>query len=347
MPTMCPIRMRRTMGVALMLLLAAGAPRVTQAQGSANPIAGVVSSVSPSVVRVVAVLPPAALTDKTSTQNASASSSSAADHTTTSIGSGFIIDPSGFVATNKHVVADGTSVFVMTSDGVRYPASIVGMPGKADMALLKIDAGHKLPAVTFGDSDKAQVGDTVIVIGSPFGFDNTVTSGIISALGRDIMESPFDDYIQTDAAINHGNSGGPMFNLQGEVIGMNSVIFAPGTGSVGLGFALPSNELKFVFDRLMKTGQIKAGMLPINTQPVTWMLQQAFHTPDLHGALVSSVNDSGEAMLHGKIKPGDVIITFNGEKVFGSPRSGPQSRGIADRQRCRAGDLPERQPRDG
>ncbi len=183
------------------------------------------------------------------------------------------------------------------------------------MALLRIHAGHALPSVSFGDSDKMRVGDTVIAIGSPFGFDNSASAGIVSAVNRNIMESPFDDYIQTDAAINHGNSGGPLFNLQGEVIGMNSVIYAPGTGSVGLGFALPSNELRFVFDRLMKTGEIDAGMLPIHTQQVTWMLEQALGTPGLQGALVSSVQDAGNTMLHGVIRPGDVILTFNGQTV--------------------------------
>jgi serine protease Do len=182
--------------------------------------------------------------------------------------------------------------------------------------LLRIYAGHPLPSVEFGDSDKMSVGDTVIAIGSPFGFDNSVTAGIISAVNRDIMESPFDDYIQTDAAINHGNSGGPLFNMQGQVIGMNSVIFSPSTGSSGLGFALPSKEMQFVFGRLMKTGEVKAGMLPVHTQQVTWMLKQALDTPDLQGALVSSVHDDGDTMMHGEIKPGDVILTFNGEKVW-------------------------------
>ena len=170
------------------------------------------------------------------------------------IGSGFIIDPAGYVSTNKHVVVDATAIFVVAPDGVRYKASVVGMPSKADMALLKINAGHTLPAVKFGDSDKMRVGDTVIAIGSPFGFDNTVTAGILSAVNRDIMESPFDDYLQTDAAINHGNSGGPLFNLAGEVIGMNSVIIRAGhrLGRAGLR-ACRRATLHFVFDRLMRS----------------------------------------------------------------------------------------------
>jgi serine protease Do len=206
-------------------------------------------------------------------------------------------------------------VFVVTADGVLYPAKIVGIPAKADMALPRIDAARTLPFVHFGDSDMVRVGDKVFAIGSPFGFDNTVTSGIISALNRDIMESPFDDYIQTDAAINHGNSGGPLFNMAGEVIGMNSVIYAPTSGSAGVGFAVPSNSVRFVFDRLQKTGKINAGMLPIHTHQVTWTLEQALGAPDLAGALVTSVQDDSAKRLRGKIKVGDIIRTFNGEKV--------------------------------
>jgi len=310
---------RRATTAILVLSLTPFVPRSAEAEGNLGPIAMVVAKVSPAVVRVVTVKPPKAEDAKPDAQVAGGSpgsQASASDQTSTAIGSGFIIDPSGFIATNKHVVEDGSSVFVMTSDGVRYQASVVGMPGKADMALLRIYAGHPLPSVTFGDSDTLRVGDTVIAIGSPFGFDNSATSGIVSAVNRDIMESPFDDYIQTDAAINHGNSGGPLFNLQGEVVGMNSVIFSPSTGSSGLGFALPSNEMRFVFGRLREFGEVRAGMLPLHTQQVTWMLKQAFDTPDLQGALVTSVHDDGDKMLQGKIKPGDVVLTFNGVKVW-------------------------------
>jgi serine protease Do len=305
--------MNRVGGILAAILLGALtslAPQVANAAADPDPIATVVAKVSPAVVRILTVRPPKPGSD---TQGAQVS---AADQTTMFIGSGFIIDPSGFIATNKHVVEGTVSVVVVTADGVHYQASVVGMPAKGDMALLRIHAGHPLPSVRFGDSDKVQVGDTVVAIGSPFGFQNTVTSGIISAVNRDIMESPFDDYFQTDAAINHGNSGGPLFNLSGEVIGMNSVIIAPGTGFVGLAFSIPSKDLQFVFDRLMKTGQVNAGMLPIHTQQVTWMLQHALGAPSLQGALVSSVQDDHETMLHGKIKPGDVVLSFNGEKVW-------------------------------
>jgi serine protease Do len=304
------------LAVVVALPLVAAPLRPAHAQVQPDPIATVVARVRSAVVRVISVRPQKPEPEKSESQMAKAA---ATDRTTTAIGSGFIIGPSGFVATNKHVVENSVAVYVANSDGVRYKATVVGATAKADIALLKIDAGQQpLPTVPFGDSDKMRVGDTVIAIGSPFGFDNSVTTGVVSAVNRDIMESPFDDYIQTDAPINHGNSGGPLFNAQGEVVGMNSVLFAPGdqTGSVGLGFAIPSNDLKFVFDRLMATGEIKAGMLPIRTQQVTWMIQQALGTPGLEGALVAALDWDGDKMMDGQIKPGDVILEFNGKKVW-------------------------------
>jgi serine protease Do len=235
----------------------------------------------------------------------------------TGIGAGYIIDPSGYIGTNKHLIDGAIAVFVITADGERYRAATVGVTVQADIALLRVHPGKKaLPSVRFGDSDKMRAGDPVIAIGSPLGFNNTVTSGIVSAVNRDIMESPFDDYLQTDAAINHGNSGGPLFNEAGEVIGMNSVIFSPDRGSSGLGFAVPSNSLQFVFDRLIRGGKVGAGMLPFHTQPVSWGLRQAFRVNDLHGALVVSVDDDSDVKRLGKIQAGDVITAFNGEKVL-------------------------------
>lgn len=310
-----PLRRSRDRMAVVVLLLLIGpiTPRVANADAVPDPVAAVVAKVSSAVVRIITVRPPKHDGVKPEVKVVGAAE---LERTISAIGSGFIIDPSGFIATNKHVIEEATSIFVVTADGVRLQAAIVGMPAEADMALLKVVAGRALPFVPFGDSDHLRIGDTVIAIGSPFGFDNSVTAGIISAVNRDIMESPFDDYIQTDAATNHGNSGGPLFNLAGEVIGMNSVIFAPGTGWAGLGFALPSNGLRFVFDRLMKTGEVRAGMLPIYTQQVSWMLEQALDAPDLLGALVSAVNDDGGTMLHGQIEPGDLILTFNGQKVL-------------------------------
>jgi serine protease Do len=302
---------RHALTIVAVLQLVLLAPLTARAETEAS-ITAVVTRVSPSVVTIVSVRPPQPAEDKPGVTSASAP---VGGHSTTAIGSGFIIDPSGFIATNRHVIEGSTSIFVVLADGVRYPAVLAIMADKADIALLRIDTGRKLPSLTFGDSDKIRVGDPVIAIGSPFGFDASVTAGIVSAVNRDIVESPFDDYIQTDAAINHGNSGGPLFNLAGEVIGMNSVLFAPGPGSAGLGFAVPSNDLNFVYSRLMKTGEIRGGMLPIHTQQVSWMLSQALETGDLQGALVLAVQDDGGMMLQGKIHPGDVIRSFNGQKV--------------------------------
>ena len=309
------VRIGRVLAVALPMMLLLPAARIAHAETGPDPIAAMIARVAPAVVRVVTVRPPDHQEAKPGDNQVA--QAAASDRTTTATGSGYFIDPSGYIGTNRHVISGATSVFVVTADGIRYPARIIGMPDQADIALLKIDAGREsMPFVRFGDSDKVRVGDHVIAIGSPFGFDNTVTSGIISALNRDIMESPFDDYIQTDAAINHGNSGGPLFNMAGEVIGMNSIIFAPTLGFAGLAFAVPSDSLRFVYDRLMKTGEIKVGMLPIHTQPVTWMLGRALETPDLRGALVTAVQDDSGAMLQGKIQSGDVIRTFGGEKVL-------------------------------
>jgi serine protease Do len=304
-------RARRVLAVVAVLQFILIVPRAARAD--VESVADMVARVSPAVVRVVTVRPPQPMDEL---PGASLASTPAKEGTTTAVGSGFIIDPTGYIATNRHVVDGAIALYVVTAEGVRYEAAISGMPPESDMALLRIYAGRKLPFVSFGDSDKTRVGDRVIAIGTPFGlFDTSVSSGIVSGVNRDIMESPFDDYIQTDAAINHGNSGGPLFNLEGEVIGMNSVLYAPGPGSAGVGFAIPSNSLKFVFGRIMKTGEVRAGMLPIHTQQVTWMLEQALDTGDLQGALVKSVQDDAGTMLQGKIQPGDVIRTFNGHQV--------------------------------
>jgi serine protease Do len=275
-------------------------------------IADVVAKVQDSVMRIVVVHPPEQPSSEEK-QMAKAGDT----QPVTRIGSGFVIDPDGLVATNRHVVENSIAIFVGTPDGGRYRAEIVGMTYKADIALLRIHTGYKLPAITWGNSDRLRPGDTVIAIGSPFGFDNTVTTGVVSSVNRDIMESPFDDYIQTDAAINHGTSGGPLLHADGEVVGMNSVLFAPGgySGSVGLGFAIPSNDLRFIFSRLEKFGDARAGMLPFRTQGVTGMMAQAIGAPGPGGALIAALGPRGDEM-HGEIQPGDVIRTFNGEVVL-------------------------------
>ena len=298
----------------MVLTLAAPAPGFCAwADQPPDAIAAIVANVQDSVMRIVVVHPP----EKKDGDAESKAQASDDSQPVTRIGSGFVIDPSGLVATNRHVVENTLSIFVGTPDGGRYRAEIAGMPGKADIALLRIHPDRPLPAVRFGNSDKLRPGDTVIAIGSPFGFDNTVTAGIVSSVNRDIMESPFDDYIQTDAAINHGNSGGPLFNMAGEVVGMTSVLFAPGTysGSVGVGFAIPSNDLSFVLSRLAKYGEVRAGMLPLRTQQVTALMAQSIGAPGPGGALIDALGPRYDEMDN-RIQPGDVIRSFNGETVI-------------------------------
>ena len=301
--------------VLVALHLAAVPARSAHVEKPRNPIAAAVGRVQSAVVRIVTVRPPKEDGDKPA---ADAGGATSPNPSSTAIGSGFLVDPFGYIATNKHVIEDAISVFVVTANGVRYKAVIVGMTAKADIALIKINSPHKFPFVRLGDSDSVRVGDTAIAIGSPFGFDGSVTAGIISAVNRDIRESPFDDYIQTDAMTNHGNSGGPLFNLAGEIIGMNSVLFAPGkySGSAGVGFAIPSNDLRLVIAHLKAHGEVRAGMLPIRTQQVTWMIAQAIGAPGMVGALVAGLEPGGAEMIHGRLKPGDVILSFNGQPIL-------------------------------
>ena len=185
------------------------------------------------------------------------------------LGSGFIVDPSGYVVTNSHVVGDASKVEVTLQDDSKYPAKIVGRDPKTDLAVLKITADKPLPYVAFGNSSAAQVGDWVMAVGNPFGLGGTVTTGIISARGRDIHSGPFDDFLQIDAPINRGNSGGPTFNLEGEVIGINTAIYSPNGGSVGIGFAVPSNVAKTIVAQLEEHGKVSRGWLGVQIQEVT------------------------------------------------------------------------------
>ncbi len=233
----------------------------------------------------------------------------------TSLGSGFIIDAAGYVVTNNHVIADADEITVTLHDDSVYTATLVGRDTKTDLALLKIDPGKKtLVAVPFGNSDTARVGDWVLAIGNPFGLGGTVTAGIVSARARDINAGPYDDFLQTDASINRGNSGGPMFNINGEVIGINTAIFSPSGGSIGIGFAIPSSLAKSVVDDLRKFGKTRRGWLGVRIQSLDQELAETMNLPETHGALVASVNDGSPAAKAG-IKPGDVITKFDGKDV--------------------------------
>ncbi|HTV46199.1 MAG TPA: DegQ family serine endoprotease [Stellaceae bacterium] len=230
------------------------------------------------------------------------------------LGSGFIIDPAGYIVTNNHVVGDAAKVQVILQDKTKYIAKIVGRDPKTDLAVLKINAGKPLPYVTFGNSNAAQVGDWVMAVGNPFGLGGTVTTGIISARGRDINEGPYDDFLQIDAPINRGNSGGPTFNLDGQVIGINTAIYSPNGGSVGIGFAIPSNVAKTIVTQLEEHGKISRGWLGVQIQQVTPAIAASLGLHSDHGALVAVVNPGSPGARAG-LRQGDVILRFDGAKV--------------------------------
>jgi serine protease Do len=232
-----------------------------------------------------------------------------------SLGSGFIIDESGIVVTNNHVIENAEQITVFLSNDESFDATLVGRDEKTDIAVLKFDPGKtKLTAVSFGDSDALRVGDWVMAIGNPFGLGGTVTAGIVSARGRDIGSGPYDDFIQTDASINRGNSGGPLFNMAGEVIGINTAIFSQSGGSVGIGFAISANLATKVVDQLQEYGRTRRGWLGVFIQEVTEDIAESLGLDDAAGALVSSVTDGGPADKGG-VEAGDVITAFNGKVV--------------------------------
>jgi serine protease Do len=232
----------------------------------------------------------------------------------TSLGSGFIIDPSGFIVTNNHVIEDSDQITVSLQDGTQLPAKIVGRDVKTDLALLKVTPKKPLPASHFGDSDKARIGDWVIAIGDPFGIGSTVTAGIVSARNRNINAGPYDDFIQTDAPINKGNSGGPLFDVDGNVIGINSQIFTPSGGSVGIGFAIPSNLAREVTGQLRQFGTARRGWIGVRIQQVTAELAEGLGLPSTQGALVAGVTAGGPAAKAG-LANGDLITSFDGKPV--------------------------------
>ncbi len=233
-----------------------------------------------------------------------------------SLGSGFVIDAEkGYIITNNHVIRDAEEVRVTFQDDETLDAEIIGHDEKTDLAVLKIDPSKKkLTAVKFGNSDVLRVGDWVVAIGNPFGLGGTVTAGIISARARDINAGPYDDFIQTDASINRGNSGGPMFDLNGEVIGINTAIFSPSGGSVGIGFAIPSALAKPVIDQIIEFGRTRRGWLGVRIQKVTDEIAEVLGLPKATGALIASVNDDGPAKAAGLV-PGDIVLEFNGKVV--------------------------------
>ena len=237
-----------------------------------------------------------------------------AERQATSLGSGFIIDKNGTIVTNNHVIANAEDILVRVGSK-EYKVKVIGSDPYMDLAVLKIDSKDNFIPVSFGNSDKARVGDWVVAIGNPFGFSGTVTSGIISARNRDINLTRYDDFIQTDASINQGNSGGPLFNLKGEVIGVNTAIIAPGqTGSIGIGFAIPSNAASTVIDQLIKYGETRRGWLGVRIQEVTKEIAEVEGLKKPKGALVASVSEGSPADKAG-LKAGDIILEFDGKEI--------------------------------
>ncbi len=236
------------------------------------------------------------------------------EHEVTSLGSGFIIDANGYIITNNHVIDEADEITVRLSDNTKLKATIVGRDKKTDLALLKVKSDKPLPFVPLGDSDKARVGDWVVAIGNPFGLGGTVTAGIISARQRTLNAGPFDDFIQTDAAINRGNSGGPLFNVDGEVIGINSAIFSPTGTNIGIGFSVPTNLAKPVIDQLKQFGRTHRGWLGIKIQEVTDEVADSLGLKKSIGALVADVTKGGPAAKAG-VQAGDVITSYNGKEI--------------------------------
>jgi len=231
-----------------------------------------------------------------------------------SLGSGFIVDPSGHIVTNNHVIANAEQITVTLSDDTTLQAEVIGRDAVTDLALLKVEPKALLPAASWGDSTKARVGDWVLAIGNPFGLGGTVTSGIISATARDIHSGPYDDFLQTDASINRGNSGGPMFNLSGEVIGINTAIFSPSGGSIGIGFAIPSAFARPIIDQLKATGKVERGWIGARIQPVTDDIAEAVGLDKSRGAMIGAI-DAASPAAQAKLQPGDVILAFDGKPI--------------------------------
>jgi len=229
------------------------------------------------------------------------------------IGSGFIIDADGLIVTNHHVIAGADQIRVTLHDGEAFEAELVGSDPKTDLALLRVEAGRDLPAAAFADSDAAKIGDWVVAVGNPFGLGGTVTAGVISAFGRDIGAGPYDDFMQIDASINRGNSGGPPFNLAGDVVGVNTAILAPGGGNIGIGFAIPANLAKSVIDDLKDDGTVSRGWLGVRIQPVDEDIAAAIGLEEPGGALVSHVVPESPAAS--VLQPGDVVRRVDGVEI--------------------------------
>ena len=299
--------MRRHLSSALAigLMLSAVAPSgAQQMQAMPDSQTTLISNLLPSVVNITVFRGNGAAT---SAMNAAASAPSEPKEI---LGSGFIIDPSGVIMTNQHVIAGAYDIQVLFSDGVRRSGRVIATSPRIDLALVKVDAKEPLPTVRWGDSDNVQIGEPVFAIGNPLGIGVSVTSGIVSGLNRNLLDTPFDDFIQTDAAINHGNSGGPLFNRRGEVIGIDTAIISPTNGSAGLGFAIPSNDAVFCATHLLHDGSIRPGYLGVKIGPVTQDIAAALGMKTPMGSIISEIDANGPAAAS-SIRVGDVILRYD------------------------------------
>ena len=294
-------------------------PGISRAQTAVLPsFADLVEKLSPSVVNISTTPrpdlpePQAPLPESTTSLGENIFSSDAEHHV--ALGSGFILDTEGYILTNGHVIENAGEITVILHDNTPLTAVLVGTDRKTDLALIKIDTTKTLSPVKFGDSDKVRVGDWILAIGNPFGLGGSVTAGIISAKSRDIASGPYDNFIQTDASINQGSSGGPMFNLSGEVIGINTAIFSTTGGSMGVGFAIPANQAHFVIKQLKENGKVTRGWIGVKIQPNATDIAASLNLPEKHGIIISGVISGSTAQQAG-IEAGDIILDIAGQKI--------------------------------
>ncbi|MBM3523680.1 MAG: Do family serine endopeptidase [Alphaproteobacteria bacterium] len=317
---------RMTVWAAAAFLAFTVAPSTADARGGPDSFAPLAKQVSPAVVNIAVVrevpgkpeatpspFPPGSPWDQF--MRRSMPRDDDAPRRMTGLGSGFVIDPGGYVVTNNHVVGRASEIAVTFSDGRQLKARLVGRDDKTDLALIKVESPTPLPAVPWGDSDRIEVGDWVLAVGNPFGLGGSVTAGIVSARGRDIQAGPYDDFLQLDAPINQGNSGGPSFNMAGEVIGVNTAIYSPNGGSVGIGFAIPSAVAKPVIEQLRRQGRIERGWIGVSVQPLTAEIAFGLGlATDQEGALIAQLDPNGPAAKAG-LRQGDVIIAVDGKPI--------------------------------
>ena len=300
---------------ALAATLALASPGAARAQEMSFSQAQLVRSLLPAVVNITAraeIGEPPAPAMASASGGASASRTSAAVQVRVNAGSGFVIDPAGDIATNWHVVVGAYDIVVTFADGTHAKAELVSASPLVDLAVIKVNVGHRLAATHWADSSKVEVGDPVLAIGNPLGVGLSVSGGLVSALNRNIMDTPYDDFIQTDAAINHGNSGGPLFDLKGDVIGVNSALISPTSGNAGLGFAMPANDARFILDRLVHKTLARPGYIGVRLQQVTPEMATALGLAGPVGSIVAEVDPSSPAAQAG-LRPGDVVLRYAGD----------------------------------